>query len=45
VDKEVEEAQTIIMLDFHIKNLKIISFQILKERENDMTTITQLFTS
>jgi hypothetical protein len=45
VDREVEEAQTIIMLDFHTRNLKIITFLIFKEEENDMTIITQPFTS
>jgi hypothetical protein len=33
------------MLDFHTRNLKIITFLIFKEEENDMTTITQPFTS
>ena len=44
--EEEEGSQTTIMVDFdHIRNLKIISFIILKEEEKDMTIIIQLLTN
>jgi hypothetical protein len=44
--EEEEGSKTTIMVDFdHIRNLKIISFIILKEEEKDMTIIIQLLTN
>jgi len=46
LDEEEEGSQTTIMVDFdNVRNLKIISFIILKEEEKDMTIIIQLLTN